>query len=95
LATTKFQVGNLETKLRASTQAFEEAQAQLSEFKPKQQQEIEATVKFSKQAVTHAKAQASKAEEMMSKKEADQATREEQVRLALEKLSNFFGGKCH
>jgi hypothetical protein len=33
LATTKFQVGHLATRLRASTQALEEAQAQLAEFK--------------------------------------------------------------
>jgi hypothetical protein len=45
--------------------------------------------------VTHAKAQATKAKKMLLKKEQNQAAREEQVRLLLEKLSSSFGGKYH
>jgi exonuclease VII large subunit len=79
-------VNEIETKLRASTNALEEAQAQIDAAEAKYKQELETAVK-------EPKAQVSKAEEALSKNETDQATREEKVRLCLEKLSNSFGGK--
>jgi uncharacterized protein involved in exopolysaccharide biosynthesis len=54
LSATKFQVSDLETNLKASSQALEEAQAQLAELKAKQKLEIEAAIKFAEKAVAHA-----------------------------------------
>jgi hypothetical protein len=73
LATTKFQVGELDTRLKASTRALEEAQAEIADLKAKKQQEIEAIPKSAEKAVAFAKADTSKAEEMLSNKNADQA----------------------
>jgi hypothetical protein len=93
LATTKFQVGELDTRLKASSRALEEAQAEIVKLKAKKQQEIEAAIKSAERAVTHAKAETSKDEEMLSKKNADQDTREKHGQLRLEDLSASFGGK--
>jgi TRAP-type mannitol/chloroaromatic compound transport system substrate-binding protein len=76
LATTRFQVGELDTRLKGSTQALEEAQAEIPKLKAKKQQVIEADIKSAEKVVAHAKAETSKAEEILSKKTADQATLE-------------------
>jgi hypothetical protein len=90
---TKFQVGVLDTRLKASTRALEEARTEIAKLKAKKRQEIEATVKSAEKAVAHAKARTSKTEEMLSKKNTDLVAREKRVRLRLEDLSASFGGK--
>jgi hypothetical protein len=82
-----------EAKLRASTKALEEACAQISGAEAKHKKEVKAVVKAAKKVVTKAKAQTAKAEDALSKKEIEQAPREEGVRLCLDKLSNSLGSK--
>jgi hypothetical protein len=65
-------VNEIETKLKASTNALEEAQAKIATTEAKYKQELETAVK-------EPKAQVAKAEEALSKNEMDQATREEKV----------------
>jgi flagellar biosynthesis chaperone FliJ len=82
LVTTKFQVQELETKLKASTQDLEEAQAQISNLEGKQKKIVEAIVKAAKKAVVEEYAQTTQAEEKLAKTLADQASREEEVQHA-------------
>jgi multidrug efflux pump subunit AcrA (membrane-fusion protein) len=85
LSTTRLQVRSLETKLKASTKALEEAQAQIAAAEARHKKQLEAVVKEAEARVA----------EVVSKKETDQATREEEVRVRLDILSSLFGGKYH
>jgi hypothetical protein len=82
LVTTKFQVQEVGTKLKASTQDLEEAQAQISNLEAKQKKIVEAIVKAAKKAVVEEYAQTTQAEEKLAKTLADQASREEEVQHA-------------
>jgi hypothetical protein len=77
----------------ASTKALEEAHAQIAGAKAIHKKEVKAIIKAAEKAVMKAKAQTAKAEDALSKKEIEQATREEGVWLRLDKLSNSLGSK--
>jgi hypothetical protein len=71
LATTRFQVSELDAKLKASNQALEEAQAKIADLKAKQQKEIKAAVKSVEKVVAQENADTSKAEDQFAKKDAN------------------------
>jgi hypothetical protein len=84
----------LDAKLKASYRALDEAQAEIADLKAKTNQEIEAAIKSAKKAVMQAKAETSKAEDMLAKNVADQAAREKKIQSRLKEMSATFGGRC-
>jgi hypothetical protein len=87
------QAKELEAKLRANTEALKEAKSQAAAVEAKHKKELEAAIKAAEKAVENAKAQTTKAEDALSNKETEQATREDGVWLRLNKLSNSLGSK--